>query len=64
MYLGSLGLSIASLVTASLGCGIDRSPQFAPVPDSAKGIPIGPGGYGIESYGKGAYMVTEGNYQG
>ncbi|KAG4429912.1 hypothetical protein IFR05_014601 [Cadophora sp. M221] len=56
-------LSAIIFATASLGCGIDRAPQFAPIPDSAKGLPIGIGGYGIESYGKGAYMVTEGNYQ-
>ncbi|KAL2062872.1 hypothetical protein VTL71DRAFT_5944 [Oculimacula yallundae] len=63
MHLFSLLLSISFLVIGSVACGIDRAPQFAPIPDSAKGIAIGPGGYGIESYGKGAYMVTEGNYQ-
>lgn len=57
-------LCLFTFATAVIGCGVDRAPQFAPVPDQAKGLPIGPEGYGIESYGKGAYMVTEGNYQG
>ena len=56
--------TLISIVNCSVACGIDRAPQFAPIPSSAKSIDIGPGGYGIESYGKGAYMVTEGNYQG
>ena len=38
--------------------------QYAPIPTSAAGIPIGPGGYGVQDFGKGAYMVTEGSYQG
>ncbi len=57
-----LSAFIYAIVTTA--CGVDKVPQFAPIPGTAAGLPIGPGGYGIESYGKGAYMVTEGNYQG
>lgn len=35
---------------------------FAPLPATAGGLPIGPSGYYVESYGDGAYMVTEGAY--
>lgn len=38
--------------------------QYAPIPASAAGIPIAEAGYGVQAFGKGAYMVTEGSYQG
>lgn len=72
MQLKSL-LFISALIASVAPCGlhsihsrdyIDPDPQYAPVPAEALGAPIGPGGYGIEAYGNGAYMVTEGMYQG
>lgn len=38
-------------------------PTYLPIPSSAAGPPIPPVGYRVESFGKGAYMVTEGTYQ-
>ena len=70
MYLFStiLALYFASQILAC-GPGLHiRIPeddrQYAPIPPSAAGIPIGLGGYGVQDFGKGAYMVTEGSYQG
>jgi hypothetical protein len=39
----------------------DTVPIFAPIPPSSASLPLGPGGYAVESYRKGAYMVTEGS---
>jgi hypothetical protein len=57
------------MAAAALGCGSQRratddAPTFAPIPNGDESIPIGPGGWGIQPFGKGAYMVTEGSYQG
>ena len=38
--------------------------KFAPITSGAVGLPLNAAGYAIESFGGGAYMVTEGNYQG
>lgn len=43
---------------------VDRAPQFASLPATAIGLQTGPGGYAVQSFGNGAYMVTEGAYQG
>jgi hypothetical protein len=64
-----LGLYIAS---QALACGpglhvrtFDDDRQYAPIPAGSKGIPINATtGYGVQAFGKGAYMVTEGSYQG
>jgi hypothetical protein len=65
--------TILALYFASqtLACGpglhirtLEDDIQYAPIPASAEGIPIGIGGYGVQAFGKGAYMVTEGSYQG
>jgi hypothetical protein len=59
------------LASQTLACGpeihvrtLEDNVQYAPIPASAAGIPLGPGGYGVQAFGKGAYMVTEGSYQG
>jgi hypothetical protein len=39
-------------------------PQYAPVPASSAGLPLGPGGYAVQAFEHGACMVTEGAYQG
>jgi hypothetical protein len=58
------------LLPKIFACGLhhrsieDIAPQYAPIPKSAEGLPHEPGSYAIESFGKGAYMVTEGAYQG
>ncbi|KUJ17689.1 uncharacterized protein LY89DRAFT_684659 [Mollisia scopiformis] len=69
----SLIISVLSFAAASLACGlhglhgrdtIDSDPQFAPIPSTAVGIPLRPEGYAVQSFGGGAYMVTDGMYQG
>lgn len=64
-------LSALLFATGALACGglhvravDDAVPTFVPIPPSSASLPLGPGGYAVESYGKGAYMVTEGSYQG
>jgi hypothetical protein len=72
MHLISIVSSLLLFVCSVIACGlhplhkrtVDRDPQFAPIPPSAASIPIGPGGYGVQHFGKGAYMVTDSNYQG
>jgi len=61
--------SVLMMAAVALGCGSQRratddAPTFAPIPNGDESIPIGPGGWGIQPFGKGAYMVTEGFYQG
>lgn len=58
------------LTSQTLACGsgihvraANDAPQYAPIPAEAAGIPL-VNGYGVEDYGNGAYMVTEGSYQG
>ena len=52
------------LVRNSLTCGhlprevIDGVPRYAQIPSSALGIALNSDGYGVEAFGKGAYMVT------
>jgi hypothetical protein len=63
MYPKSL-FSILLFTGVVLGCAVDRTPQFAPIPASAGAANLGPDGYAVEQFGGGAYMVTEGSYQG
>jgi hypothetical protein len=54
----------------SLACGpglhirtLDDDKAYAPIPAGSKGISL-VNGYGVQAFGKGAYMVTDGSYQG
>ena len=63
-------LSVLAFSSLAITCGLSHraldnlAPQFAPIPASAAGLPLGSKGYAVESFGQGAYMVTEGSYQG
>lgn len=53
----------------SLACGpglhirtLDDDKAYAPIPAGSKGISL-VNGYGVQAFGKGAYMVTDGSYQ-
>lgn len=64
--IASLVCSLLLLVcTALCDCQCDsvETQVFAPLPTTATGLTLGPGGYAVESFGQGAYMVTEGGYQ-
>ena len=70
MHLNSIA-TVLVLAARTLACGLlhgrspgDTAPQFAPLPPTAVGLPLGPGGYAVQAFGKGAYMVTDGSYQG
>ena len=50
-------------VVAALTCSVAISIAAAPVPDTAKGVPISPDkGYHVEELGEGLYWLTEGAY--
>jgi hypothetical protein len=62
-----LGLCL-SFQTLACGPGLHiRIPEddkaYAPIPAGSKGIPL-VNNYGVQAFGKGAYMVTDGSYQG
>ncbi|KAE9380157.1 Metallo-hydrolase/oxidoreductase [Stipitochalara longipes BDJ] len=69
MYFFSTLLTLYLFASQTLGCGpglhvrtSDDAPQYAPIPAGAGGIPL-VNGYGVQSFGQGAYMVTDGSYQ-
>ncbi|KAL9631926.1 MAG: hypothetical protein Q9164_005628 [Protoblastenia rupestris] len=41
----------------------DTITQYLPIPPTSVGPKIGPEGYRVDPFGKGAYMVTDGGYQ-
>jgi glyoxylase-like metal-dependent hydrolase (beta-lactamase superfamily II) len=57
--------SILLFSSLSTQCTIDDEIKtvFLPLPQTSASLHIGPDGYGVESFGKGAYMVTDGSYQ-
>lgn len=63
-------LTLTLLIIQVTSCGLhhrqisDAVAQYAPIPSEAASLPLNSDGYAIEAYGKGAYMVTEGSYQG
>lgn len=63
-------VSALSFAAVAWTCGLhgrdtfDTDPQFAPLPATAIGLPIDSKGYAVQDFGGGAYMVTEGSYQG
>ena len=70
MYFFSKFLTLTFVATQVLACGTGLharssgdTPQYAPLPAGAAGIPL-VHGYGVQDFGKGAYMVTDGSYQG
>ena len=71
MYFFFSTLVVLYFASQTMACGpgiyigtLEDDVQYAPIPASAVGIPLGPGGYGVQAFEKGAYMVTEGSYQG
>ena len=69
MYFFSSLLALC-FVCQILACGpglhirtLGDDKAYAPIPEGAKGIPL-VNGYGVQAFGKGAYMVTDGSYQG
>jgi glyoxylase-like metal-dependent hydrolase (beta-lactamase superfamily II) len=62
---------IPSFTTIIAACGLllnnalaaDPVPTFAPIPPSSNGPAPGPGGWRVEHFGGGAYMVTDNQYQ-
>ena len=56
--------SMVSLTTAhSCSYTTEISNVYAPLPATARGPDLGDQGYAVESFGGGAYMVTDGGYQ-
>jgi len=63
-------LALYLFASQTLACGpglhrraVEDAPQYAPLPAGAAGIPL-VNGYGVQDFGQGAYMVTDGSYQG
>ncbi|KAL6821562.1 Metallo-hydrolase/oxidoreductase [Trichoderma camerunense] len=62
-----------SLLRAALACSSpslqvigppgEVNPTYNPIPDFAIGLPLNTDGYRVESFGKGAYMITNNYYQ-
>jgi len=70
MYFFSALLTPFILASHALACGhalhartSDDAPQYASIPAGAAGISL-VNGYGVQAFGQGAYMVTNGIYQG
>ncbi|KAL7786439.1 Metallo-hydrolase/oxidoreductase [Trichoderma afarasin] len=66
-------LFLLSLLRAALACSSpspqvigplgEVNPTYNPIPDFAIGLPLNTDGYRVESFGKGAYMITNNYYQ-
>ncbi len=61
--LALLGPAYAHVIAQRQSTPTAPIPQYLPIPASALGPVIGPSGYYTESFGHGAYMVTDGTYQ-
>lgn len=61
----SLFLSVILFTSLASQCSIEEEVNdvFLPLPETSKGLAIGPEGYVTESFGGGVYMVTDGSYQ-
>lgn len=61
----SLLSSVLLFSSLAAQCSIQDEPNdvFLPLPETSKGLAIGPEGYVTETFGGGVYMVTDGSYQ-
>jgi glyoxylase-like metal-dependent hydrolase (beta-lactamase superfamily II) len=62
-FLISLFFLFLGVVTAICSHEEELAEVFAPLPATANSLTIGPTGWTVESFGSGAYMVTDGGYQ-
>lgn len=57
-------LGLVALATAAIQSSQTSAPTYAPILPAALGPPVSNvTGYRVESFGQGAYMVTDGSYQ-
>jgi len=70
MHFISQVLTLSLLAAQALACGTGLhvrtspdAPQYAPLPAGAAGLTL-VNGYAVQDFGQGAYMVTDGSYQG